>query len=72
VETIAIQVDKAIAKAYRAADSAEQLKLQQLLNRWLRQTIQRRPLDTIIQDRQTQAQANGLTQAVLNNILNDA
>ncbi len=72
METIAIQVDKAIAKAYRAADSAEQLKLQQLLNRWLRQTIQRRPLDTIIQDRQTQAQANGLTQAVLNNILNDA
>ncbi|TVP68582.1 MAG: hypothetical protein EA342_05385 [Leptolyngbya sp. LCM1.Bin17] len=72
METIAIQVDEAIAKAYRAADPAEQLKLQQLLNRWLRQTIQRRPLDTIIQDRQTPAQANGLTQAVLNNILDDA
>ncbi len=72
METIAIQVDEAIAKAYREADPAEQLKIQQLLNRWLRQTMQRRPLDTIIQDMQTQAQANGLTQDILNDILDDA
>ncbi|PZV03200.1 MAG: hypothetical protein DCF32_14220 [Leptolyngbya sp.] len=71
METIAIQVDEAIAKAYRAADPAEQLKIQQLLNRWLKQTMQRRPLDTIIQDLQTQAQANGLTQDILNDILDD-
>lgn len=72
METIAIQVDEAIAKAYRAADPAEQLKIQQLLNRWLRQTMQHRSLDTIIQDMQTQAQASGLTQDILNDILDDA
>lgn len=69
METIAIQVDEAIAKAYREADPAEQIKIQQLLNRWLKQTMQRRPLDTIIQDLQTQSQANGLTQGILNDIL---
>ena len=72
METIAIQVDEAIAKAYREADPAEQLKIQQLLNRWLKQTMQHRPLDAIIQDLQTQAQANGLTQDILNDILDDA
>ncbi|NJL49925.1 MAG: hypothetical protein HC929_24180 [Leptolyngbyaceae cyanobacterium SM2_5_2] len=71
METIAIKVDEDIAKAYRAANPAEQLKIQQLLNRWLKQTLQHRPLDTIIQDMQTQAQASGLTQDILNDILSD-
>ncbi|NMF86248.1 hypothetical protein [Nodosilinea sp. P-1105] len=72
METIAIQVDGAIAKAYREAAPAEQHKIQQLLNRWLKQAMQHRFLDTIIQDMQTQAQASGLTQEILNDILDNA
>lgn len=71
MNTIAIQVDEEIAKAYREAQPSEQLKIQQLLNRWLKQTMQRRPLEAIIQDMQAQAQASGLTQDVLNEILAD-
>ncbi|NJL48430.1 MAG: hypothetical protein HC929_14345 [Leptolyngbyaceae cyanobacterium SM2_5_2] len=71
MDTIAIQVDEEIAKAYREAEPSEQLKIQQLLNRWLKQTMQRRPLEAIIQDMQAQAQASGLTQGILNEILAD-
>ncbi|HSM80785.1 MAG TPA: hypothetical protein VLS96_03820 [Nodosilinea sp.] len=69
METIAIQVDQDVAKAYREAAPAEQLKIQQLLNSWLKQTMKRRSLDDIIHDMQTQAQANGLSPDILSEIL---
>ena len=47
METIAIQVDHDVAKAYREATPTEQRKIQQLLNTWLKQTMQHRPLDDI-------------------------
>lgn len=71
METIAIQVDQDVAKAYREAAPAEQLKIQQLLNSWLKQTMKRRSLDDIIHDMQTQAQANGLNPDILSEILAD-
>ncbi|MBD2230019.1 hypothetical protein [Phormidium tenue] len=69
METIAIQVDRDVAKAYREAAPAEQLKIQQLLNSWFKQTMKRRSLDDIIRDMQAQAQANGLTPDILSKIL---
>jgi hypothetical protein len=69
METIAIQVDQDVAKAYREADPSEQLKIQQLLNSWLKQTMKRRSLEVIIQNMQDQAKANGLTPDILNEIL---
>ena len=71
METSAIQVDQDVAKAYREAAPAEQLKIQQLLNSWLKQTMKRRPLDDIIRDMQAQAQASGLTPDILDDILAD-
>jgi hypothetical protein len=71
MEIIAIQVDQDIAKAYREAAPAEQLKIQQLLNTWLRQTMKQRSLDEIIRDMQNQAQTNGLTPEALDKILAD-
>ncbi|MGF1567837.1 MAG: hypothetical protein ACFCVD_07175 [Nodosilinea sp.] len=71
METIAIQVDQEVAKAYREAAPAEQRKIQQLLNTWLKQTMKRRPLDDVIRDMQTQAQASGLTPEILEEILAD-
>ena len=71
METIAIQVDEDVAKAYREATPAEQHKIQQLLGTWLKQTMQRRPLGDIIHDMQAQAQANGLTPEILSEILAD-
>ncbi|MBD2429338.1 hypothetical protein [Phormidium sp. FACHB-1136] len=71
METIAIQVDHDVAKAYREATPTEQRKIQQLLNTWLKQTMQHRPLDDIIHDMQTQAQASGLTPEILSDILAD-
>jgi hypothetical protein len=69
METIAIQVDHDVAKAYREAAPAEQRKIQQILNTWLKQTMQRRSLDDIIRDMQAQAQANRLTPDILSEIL---
>jgi len=44
--------------------------MQIILNGWLKQIMNSRSLEEIIQEMQTQAQANGLTQAILDDILN--
>jgi hypothetical protein len=46
--------------------------MQIILNGWLKQIINRRSLEEIVQQMQAQAQANGLTQEILNEILSDA
>ncbi len=68
---ITIQVDEDIAKAYQEADSNERQKIQLLVNTWLRQAMKKRSLDDIINEMQQQANANGLTQEILNEILKD-
>ncbi len=72
METISIEVEPEIARAYQTANPIERQKMQVVLNGWLRQIINRRSLEKIVQEMQAQAQTNGLNQEILNEILSDA
>jgi predicted transcriptional regulator len=71
METISIEVEPEIARAYQEANLMERKKMQLILNSSLKQFVNRRSLDEIIQEMQAQAQANGLTQEILDEILSD-
>ena len=69
METITLQVDSQIAKAYREAEPEKKQKIATIVNEWLRTIIQEKSLEQIIDEMQEQAQANGLTEEILNKIL---
>ncbi|WP_414553421.1 hypothetical protein [Anabaena sp. CCY 0017] len=69
METIAIQVDAEIAKAYQEAEPQKQQKIQTIVNDLLKLIIQDKSLDDIIQEMQEQAKDRGLTQEILDEIL---
>jgi predicted restriction endonuclease len=71
MQTITIQVDAEVAQAYQEADPVEQRKIQMLVNTWLKQTMKQRSIDEIIAEMQTQASQQGLTQNILDGILQD-
>ena len=71
MDTITIAVDPEVAQAYRAANPDQKQKIQFLVNAWLKHTMGDRSLEDIIRDIQSQAAAQGLTQAVLDDILAD-
>ncbi|MCG5059439.1 MAG: hypothetical protein KA714_16025 [Limnoraphis sp. WC205] len=71
METITIQVDPEIAKAYREAEPEKQQKIATLVNNWLKSIIQEKSLEKIIEEMQEQAKANGLTQDILEKILEE-
>jgi hypothetical protein len=50
METITIQVDPEIAKAYREAEPEKQQKIATLVNNWLKSIIQEKSLEKIIED----------------------
>ena len=69
METIAIKVDTEIAKAYQEAAPQKQQKIQTIINDLLKSIIQDKSLDGIIQEMQEQAKDRGLTQEILDEIL---
>ncbi|MBE9235246.1 hypothetical protein IQ227_04110 [Anabaena aphanizomenioides LEGE 00250] len=69
METIAIQVDAELAKAYQQAAPQKQQKIQTIINDLLKLIIQDKSPDDIIQEMQEQAQDKGLTQEILDEIL---
>ena len=69
METIAIKVDAEIAKAYQEAAPQKQQKIQTIINDLLKSIIQDKSLDGIIQEMQEQAKDRGLTQEILDEIL---
>ncbi|WP_107667356.1 hypothetical protein [Cyanothece sp. BG0011] len=71
MEKITIEVDNEIAQAYREAEIDKQQKMQTIINDLLKQMINNKSLDDIIKEMQTQAKNNGLTQEILDNILNN-
>ncbi len=71
MDKITIEVDNEIAQAYREAKIDKQQKMQTIINDLLKQMINNKSLDEIIQEMQTQAKNNGLTQEILDNILNN-
>ena len=69
METIAIQVDTEVAKAYQKAEPQKQQKIQSIVNDFLKSIIQDKSLDDIIQEMQEKAKDRGLTQEILDEIL---
>ena len=68
---IRIEVEPEVAKAFQSANKIDRQKLQLLVlvNGWLKQSLQRRSLDEIIDQMQAEDKANGLTQAILDEIV---
>jgi Tfp pilus assembly protein PilO len=71
METITIEVEPEIARAYQNSSSTERKKIQLTFNVLFKQIMNTRSLEDIIQEMQTQAKANGLTQEILDEILNE-
>ncbi|BBC24227.1 hypothetical protein [Pseudanabaena sp. ABRG5-3] len=71
METICIEVEPEIARAYQEANLIDRKKMQLVLNSSLKQFVRRLSLEDIIQEMQAQAKANGLTQEILTEILNE-
>ena len=69
METIAIQVDTEVGKAYQKAEPQKQQKIQSIVNDFLKSIIQDKSLDDIIQEMQEKAKDRGLTQEILDEIL---
>ena len=70
METITIKVDTEIAKFYQESTAIKRQEIQTILNDWLKKIIQEKTLDDIILEMQEEAKNNGLTQEILDNILN--
>ncbi|MBG1266937.1 hypothetical protein [Nostoc sp. WHI] len=69
METISIEVDSEVARAYQKANLIERQKMQIILNGLLKQIMNNRSLEEIIKEMQGQAQTNGLTQEILDKII---
>jgi hypothetical protein len=71
--TILIDVDADAARAFREASAQDRLKLQLLLDLRLRELTARppRPLAEIMDEIGRQAESEGMTQEMLDSILND-
>jgi aspartokinase len=69
METITIQVSADLAQAYREAGLQQQQQIQNIVNDWLKILIQDQSLDNIIRELQEQANSNGLTSELLDEIL---
>ena len=71
METISIEVEPEIARAYQNSSSTERKKIQMTFNILVKQIMNTRSLEDTIQEMQAQAKANGLTQEILDEILNE-
>ena len=71
METISIEVEPEIARAYQNSSSIERKKIQMTFNILVKQIMNTRSLEDTIQEMQAQAKANGLTQDILDEILNE-
>jgi hypothetical protein len=71
METITIEVEPEIARAYQNSSSTERKKILMTFNVLVKQIMNTRSLEDTIQEMQAQAKANGLTQEILDEILNE-
>lgn len=66
---ITIRVEPAVAQVYLTATEQQRRKLDALLSLRLSEATRTRPLDDVIRDAAAEAQANGLTPELLEDIL---
>ncbi len=71
METISIQVDADIARAFQSAQPEEQQKIQALVSLWLKRAMDLTTLQIVMDQMSDEAEANGLTPTILQSILNE-
>lgn len=72
METITIQVDPEVAKAYREAEPEKQQNLTLVFNRFLKELLKPSSFEEIVQQIRDEAATNHLTPEILNDLLKDA
>ncbi|MEG3863694.1 hypothetical protein [Microcoleus sp. herbarium12] len=71
METISIQVDADLARAFKSAQPEEQQKIQALVSFWLKRAMNLTSLQNTMDRMSDEAQANGLTPEILQSILDE-
>jgi len=71
METISIQVEPQIAQAYRAFAPQRQKQFQMLMSIILKRSIEQDSLEKTVADLRDEAEANGLTPEILEELLAD-
>ncbi|MEI6332666.1 MAG: hypothetical protein WCP16_25775 [Pseudanabaena sp. ELA645] len=71
METISIQVEPQIAQAYRAFAPQRQKQVQMLMSIILKRSLEQDSLEKTVADLRDEAEANGLTPAILEELLAD-
>jgi Holliday junction resolvase-like predicted endonuclease len=71
METISIQVDADIARAFQSAQPDEQQKIQALVALWLKRAMDLTSLQIVMDQMSDEAEANGLTPTILQSIFNE-
>ena len=71
METISIQVEPQIAQAYRAFAPQRQKQVQMLMSLILRRSLEQDSLEKTVADLRDEAEANGITPEILEELLAD-
>jgi|JFJP01.1.fsa_nt_gi hypothetical protein len=71
METISIEVEPEIARAYRAFKPQSQQQFQALMTSILKRSLEEESLEDIVADLRDEAEANGLTPEILEKLLED-
>ena len=71
METISIQVEPKIAQAYRAFAPQRQKQVQMLMSLILSRSLEQDSLEKTVADLRDEAEANGLTPEILEELLAD-
>jgi ubiquinone biosynthesis protein COQ9 len=71
METITIKVDQELAKAYQEADQKKQEKVNSILKLFFDPEFTEKSLSQVMAEIAEQAEKRGLTQAILEEILNE-
>jgi Holliday junction resolvase-like predicted endonuclease len=71
METISIQVDADIARAFQSAQPEQQQKIEALVNLWLKRAMNLTKLQNTMDQMSDQVEANGLTSEILQSILDE-
>jgi hypothetical protein len=72
METITIQVDAEVAKAYREVEPQKRQNATLVFNLFLKELLKHSSFEEIVQQIRDEAAANGLTSEILAQLLKDA
>ena len=71
IKPITIQIDADVADAFNQASSSQQQAMQTVVSLWLKHMVKPDSLESITQEIRQEAASNGLTAAVLDDLLGD-